>query len=135
MGFVERSSRHLARSIFHAMMRYQAKLERKQMVLFRIVDIGTDLFAMAAAISYATMLAKKGGAEKKNAIDLADVFCREARMRIDANFHNLFTDHDDAAYKLVSKILKGEYDWFKGDLVEPIMPSVEELETIVAKMA
>src|SRR5947199_7266437 len=88
MGYIERNSRHLSRSIFHAMMRFQAKLERKQMVLFRIVHIGTDLFAMAAAISYATMLAKKGGAEKQNAVDLADVFCREARMRIDANFHN-----------------------------------------------
>jgi alkylation response protein AidB-like acyl-CoA dehydrogenase len=132
MGFVERKSRHLSRSIFHAMMRYQAKLERKQMVLFRIVDIGTDLFAMSAAISYATMLAKKG---QQNAIDLADVFCREARMRVETNFRDLFTDHDDAAYKLVMKIMKGEYDWFKGDLVEPIMPSVEELETMVAKLA
>src|SRR5947199_5413164 len=82
MAFVERSSRHLSRSIFHAMMRFQAKLERKQMVLFRIVDIGTDLFAMAASISYATMLAKKGG-ETKNAMDLADLFCREARRRIE----------------------------------------------------
>jgi alkylation response protein AidB-like acyl-CoA dehydrogenase len=134
MAFIERSSRHLSRSIFHAMMRFQAKLERKQMVLFRIVDIGTDLFAMAASISYATMLAKKGG-DQKNAMDLADVFCREARMRIESNFRNLFTDHDDAAYKVVLQILKGEYQWFEGDLVEPVMPSVEELETIVAKMA
>lgn len=134
MAFVERNSRHLSRSIFHAMMRFQAKLERKQMVLFRIVDIGTDLFAMAASISYATMLAKKGG-DQKNAMDLADVFCREARMRIESNFRYLFTDHDEAAYKLVTKLLKGEYEWFEGDLVEPVMPSVEELETIVAKMA
>jgi alkylation response protein AidB-like acyl-CoA dehydrogenase len=134
MAFVERSSRHLSRSIFHAMMRFQAKLERKQMVLFRIVDIGTDLFAMAASISYATMLAKKGG-DSKNAADLADVFCREARMRIETNFRYLFTDHDDAAYKVVTKLLKGDYQWFEGDLVEPVMPSVEELETIVAKMA
>jgi hypothetical protein len=134
MAFIERSSRHLSRSIFHAMMRFQAKLERKQMVLFRIVDIGTDLFAMAASISYATMLAKKGG-DQKNAMDLADVFCREARMRIETNFQNLFTDHDDAAYKVVLNLLKGEYKWFEGDLVEPVMPSVEELETIVANLA
>ena len=113
-------------------MRYQAKLERKQMVLFRIVDIGTDLFAMAAAISYATMLAKKGG-DTKNAIDLADVFCREARMRIDANFHNLFTDHDDAAYQLGQHLLKGEFDWFKGQLVEPVMPTPEQVEEAMAK--
>jgi alkylation response protein AidB-like acyl-CoA dehydrogenase len=132
MGFVERTSRHLARSIFHAMMRYQAKLERKQMVLFRIVDIGTDLFAMSASISYATMLAKNG---QKNAVDLADVFCREARMRIEANFSNLFTDHDEAAYRLVSGILKGEYDWFKGQLVEPVVPTPEQVEEATRKLA
>src|SRR5262249_27947814 len=100
--------------------------------LFRIVDIGTDLFAMAAAISYATMLAKKG---QKNAVDLADVFCREARMRIDANFNNLFTDHDDAAYKLVSKLLKGEYDWFKRDLVQRVVTTAEQVEEAIRKLA
>jgi len=131
MGYIERTARHLSRSIFHAMMRYQAKLERKQMVLFRIVDIGTDLFAMSAAISYATMLEKKG---QKNAVDLADVFCREARMRIDANFHNLFTDHDDAAYRLVLHLLKGEYDWFKGDLVEQMVPTPEQVEEAMASI-
>jgi alkylation response protein AidB-like acyl-CoA dehydrogenase len=130
--FIERNSRHLARSIFHAMIRFQAKLERKQMLLFRIVDIGTDLFAMSASVSYAMMLAKQG---HKNALDLADVFCREARMRIETNFRYLFTDYDDAAYKLVSKMLKGEYDWFKGDLVEPVMPSPEALEEAMARMA
>jgi hypothetical protein len=132
MGFVERSSRHLSRSIFHAMMRYQAKLERKQAVLFRIVDIGTDLFAMSAAISYATMLAKNG---QTNAVDLADVFCRETRVRIDNTFRNLFTDTDDVAYRVVQHMLKGEYDWLEGQLVRPIEPTVEELETLVAKMA
>ena len=134
MGFVERSSRHLARSIFHAMMRYQAKLERKQMVLFRIVDIGTDLFAMAASISYATMLAKKGG-EQENAVDLADVFCREARLRIETNFRQLFDNHDEESYRLVSKLLKGDYDWFRGQMVEPVMPATEQLEEAIAKLA
>jgi alkylation response protein AidB-like acyl-CoA dehydrogenase len=132
MGYIERTSRHLSRSIFHSMMRYQAKLERKQMVLFRIVDIGTDLFAMSAAISYATMLAKRG---QKNAVDLADVFCREARMRIEANFSNLFTDHDAAAYRLVSNLLKGEYDWFKGQMVEPVVPTAEQVEEAMRKLA
>src|SRR5581483_3388340 len=132
MGFIERRSRHLARSIFHAMMRYQAKLERKQMVLFRIVDIGTDLFAMAAAISYATMLAKKG---QKNAVDLADVFCREARMRIDTNFRYLFSNHDEQSYRLVLKLLKGDYDWFKGQLVEPVVPTAEQVQEAIARLA
>jgi len=134
MGFVERSSRHLARSIFHAMMRFQAKLERKQMTLFRIVDIGTDLFAMSAAISYATMLAKKGG-DSKNAMDLADVFCSEARIRVDQNFRILFDNHDDASYRLVLKYLKGDYDWLEGQLVQGIMPTPEKIEEVVSRMA
>lgn len=138
MGYIERSSRKLARSIFHAMMRYQAKLERKQMVLFRVVDIGTDLFAMAASISYATMLAKKGG-DMKNALDLADVFCKEARMRIDYNFEHLFDNHDEESYKLVMKLIKGDYDWFKGQMVEgnfdPAMPTPEQVEEAIKKLA
>ncbi|HEV2722177.1 MAG TPA: acyl-CoA dehydrogenase family protein, partial [Thermoanaerobaculia bacterium] len=125
MGYVERASRKLARSIFHAMMRFQAKLERKQMVLFRLVDIGTDLFAMSAAVSYATMLAKQGHA---NAVDLADVFCKEARMRIDYNFEHIFDNHDEESYRLVTKLLKDEYAWFRGPMVEPVMPTPEQVE-------
>jgi alkylation response protein AidB-like acyl-CoA dehydrogenase len=134
VGHIERTSRHLARSIFHAMMRYQARLERKQMTLFRLVDIGTDLFAMSASIAYATMLSKKGG-ERQNAVDLADVFCREARMRIDYNFKHLFDNHDEESYRLVMKVLKGNFDWFEGQLVEPVIPTTEQLEEMVAKMA
>jgi len=132
MAYIDRASRHLARTIFHSMMRYQAKLERKQMVLFRIVDIGTDLFAMASSISYAAMLAKQG---HKNAMDLADVFCREARMRIDYNFGHVFDNHDDASYKLVADMLKGEYDWFRGPMVEPVLPTPEMVEEAMAKLA
>jgi alkylation response protein AidB-like acyl-CoA dehydrogenase len=134
MGYIERSSRKLARSIFQAMMRYQAKLERKQMVLFRIVDIGTDLFAMSAAISYATMLSKKDG-DTKNAMEMADVFCSEARLRIDTAFRQLFTNHDEASYRLVQQLIKGDFDWFKGQVVEPVMPTVEQVEEAIANLA
>lgn len=134
MAYVERSSRHLSRSIFHAMMRYQAKLERKQMVLFRIVDIGTDLFAIAATISYATMLAKKGQA---NAVDLADVFCHEARKRIDHTFATLFDDYDEKEYRVVQSLMKGEFDWLEGQLVKAMdgVPTTEQIEEAIRKLA
>ncbi|HSP15417.1 MAG TPA: acyl-CoA dehydrogenase family protein [Thermoanaerobaculia bacterium] len=132
MAYVERASRHVSRSIFHAMMRYQAKLERKQMVLFRIVDIGTDLFAMSATISYAAMLAKKG---QKNALDLADVFCHEARKRIESNFTNLFDNYDEKEYRVVQSLMKGEYDWLEGRLVQPVVPTVEQVEEAIRKLA
>jgi alkylation response protein AidB-like acyl-CoA dehydrogenase len=132
LGYLERASRHLSRSIFHAMMRFQAKLERKQMVLFRIVDIGTDLFAMAATISYASMLAKNGD---KNAIELADLFCREARVRVDQVFRTLFDNHDELQYKVVQKMMKGEYEWLEGTLVQPIVPTAEQVEEAIRKLA
>jgi alkylation response protein AidB-like acyl-CoA dehydrogenase len=132
VGYIERQSRHVARSIFHAMMRFQAKLERKQMVLFRIVDIGTDLFAMSATISYAAMLAKKGN---QNALELADLFCREARTRIDQNFRTLFDNHDELAYKVVQKLMKGEYKWLEGDLVDPLVPTAEQVEEAIRQLA
>lgn len=132
MGYIERQSRHLSRSIFHAMMRFQAKLERKQMVLFRIVDIGTDLFAMAATISYAMMLAGKG---QKNALELADLFCREARTRIDQNFRTLFDNYDELAYKVVQNLMKGQYEWLEGQLVQPVVPTAEQVEEAIRKLA
>src|SRR6185312_16517286 len=75
MRFIDRTTRKLGRSLFHAMVRFGPKLERKQMVLFRAVDIGAELFAMAAACVRAHMLSKKGNTK---AIALADLFCREA---------------------------------------------------------
>jgi alkylation response protein AidB-like acyl-CoA dehydrogenase len=136
MGYVERQSRHLSRSIFHAMMRFQAKLERKQMVLFRIVDIGTDLFAMSATISYAMMLAKKGD---QNAMELADLFCREARTRIDQNFRTLFDNYDELAYRVVQDLMKGKYEWLEGKLVQPlaegVVPTAEQVDEAIRKLA
>jgi alkylation response protein AidB-like acyl-CoA dehydrogenase len=134
MAYVDRTSRRLARAIFHAMMKYQARLEKKQRVLFRIVDIGTDLFAMAATISYATALTNRAGAEK-NAAELADHFCREARMRIEKNFETLFANHDDFGYKIALKFLKGDYQWLEGDLVQGLAPTPEQIDEAVAKMA
>ncbi|MEO5904730.1 MAG: acyl-CoA dehydrogenase family protein [Gemmatimonadaceae bacterium] len=110
MRYIERNTRHLGRSIFHAMVRYGPKLERKQAVLFRAVDIGAELFAMSASCVRAMMLAKKG---QKEAIALADTFCREARFRIDDHFRNLFGPNDENLYKLAMSVLKGEHAWLE----------------------
>jgi alkylation response protein AidB-like acyl-CoA dehydrogenase len=83
LRWAERRTRHLGRMLFHAMARFGPKLERRQMVLFRAVDIGADLFAMTAACVRARMLAQQGNRE---ATELADLFCREARQRIRTNF-------------------------------------------------
>ena len=110
MRYAERNTRHLGRSIFHAMVRYGPKLERKQAVLFRAVDIGAELFAMSSACSRAMMLSKRG---QKEAIALADTFCREAQLRIDELFRNFYGPNDDNMYKLALSVLKGEHEWLE----------------------
>src|ERR1019366_8349065 len=116
MRFADRTTRKLGRSLFHAMVRFGPKLERKQMVLFRAVDIGAELFAMAASCARAQMLATK--LNQPEAIQLADAFCVEARGRIAALFKSLYGPHDEQLYKLAMSVLKGEHAWLEQGIVD-----------------
>jgi len=114
MRFVEQETRHLGRALFHAMVRFGPKLEKKQMVLFRAVDIGAELFAMSAACVRATMLAKQGRPE---AATLADAFCLESRERVKAGFAQLTSRHDPALYRVAMQVLRGEHAWLEQGIV------------------
>jgi len=117
--FIDATTRKLGRAIFHAMVRLGPKLERRQMVLFRAVDIGAELFAMSAACTRAQMLKKTGDA---NAVDLADLFCRESRLRIRAHFDNLFGVNDAAIYRVSQQVLKGEFEWLERGIIDAPEP-------------
>jgi alkylation response protein AidB-like acyl-CoA dehydrogenase len=114
LRWAERHTRHLGRTLFHAMARFGPKLERRQMVLFRGVDIGADLFAMTAACVRARMLAREGNHE---ATELADLFCREARQRIKTNFARFYGKHDGAIYRLSQRVLAGQHAWLEEGIV------------------
>jgi alkylation response protein AidB-like acyl-CoA dehydrogenase len=114
LRFAERQARHLGRTIFHAMIRIGPKLERRQMVLFRAVDIGAELFAITAACVRADMLAKQG---QKEALDLADLFCREARRRVKEHFANFYGKNDRAIYRVSQQVLRGEHSWLEQGIV------------------
>ncbi len=111
LRFVERSSRKLARGMFRAMAQYQAKLERKQALLGRFVDIGAELYAMSAACVRAQSL--RDGPNGREAAQLADVFCRRSRLRVHDLFRHLFRNQDDATYRLAQDVLKGNYAWLE----------------------
>ncbi|MEU1805367.1 acyl-CoA dehydrogenase family protein [Streptomyces sp. NPDC019937] len=118
LRYVERSARKLARSTFYAMSRWQGRMETKQGFLSRIVDIGAELFAMSAACVRAEMLRSRGdhGVE---AYQLADVFCRQARIRADELFGRLWTNTDDLDRKVVSGVLSGSYEWLEAGVLDP----------------
>ena len=110
LRFVDRMSRKLARTTFHAMLRFGPKLEQRQMVLFRVVDIGAELFAMSVACSRAEMLRKKGQPE---AVELADLFCVDARRRVRAIFRRVFDNDDVKTYGVAKDVLAGKHLWME----------------------
>jgi alkylation response protein AidB-like acyl-CoA dehydrogenase len=119
LRYIERSSRKLARSTFWAISRYQAKLEKKQALLGRIVDIGAELFAMSSAVVYANTLAAERPDRADEACELADLFCTQSRRRIEGLFHDLWSNDDDHNYKAAQKVLEGRYEWLEEDMIDP----------------
>ncbi|HEV8495689.1 MAG TPA: acyl-CoA dehydrogenase family protein [Gemmatimonadaceae bacterium] len=117
MRFAERHARKLGRAIFHAMVRFGPKLERRQLVLFRAVDIGAELFAMTAACVRANMLKKRGQAEAEA---LADPFCRAAVQRINRLFENFYGSYDAEMYRIAQQVLRGEHSWLETGIVSLI---------------
>ena len=117
MRFVDRHSRKLARTIFHCMVRFGPKLEKRQAVLGRIVEIGAELFAMAAAVSRANALRKQGGDAAVSAVELADLFSRQARRRVADKFRDVWSNEDLPTYAAAQKVLDGTYSWLEQGMV------------------
>jgi hypothetical protein len=117
LRFVEKTSHRLARELFHAMVMYQQGLEKHQKILSRFVNIGTDLFAMAAVCSRAAHLLgenpKDSGPE-----ELADLFCREARLRIENEFRTQRRNDDKMIYRIGRNMLEGKYQWLETGIVK-----------------
>ncbi|MBH1934040.1 acyl-CoA dehydrogenase family protein [Streptomyces sp. AV19] len=118
LRYVERSARRLARSTFYAMSRWQGRLETKQGFLGRVVDIGAELFAMSAACVRAERL-RAEGAHGTAAYELADAFCRQARVRADELFARLWTNTDGVDRKVVGRVMAGSYEWLEAGILDP----------------
>ena len=116
LRFVQGRSKRLARDVFHAMLRYQKKLEAKQAILNRIVDIGTELFTMAAACSYANWLRKQNN--KTSAIELADLFCRLSKRRVEDLFRDNRQNDDSLSLVVSKKILADEFKWMEEGIIK-----------------
>ncbi len=110
MRYAARTSRKLARALFHAMVRFGPKLERQQVLLGRFVDIGAEVFAITATCLRAQSLAKDI-AKSAEVRELADYFCDSARLRIAHLFRDLHTNADREGYRLAQKVLEGKQDW------------------------
>jgi len=116
MRYVDRTSRKLARTLFHAIIRHGPGLEQRQAVLGRLVDNGGDLLAMIACCVRAMKLVKENPADR-TPFELADAACRLARRRIDARFRAVFRNDDTAVYKVARGAMADRYEWLEAGVI------------------
>jgi alkylation response protein AidB-like acyl-CoA dehydrogenase len=123
--FVDRSTRRLARTLFHCMVRFGPRLEKRQAVLGRLVEIGAELLAMTAACSRARAMeaATQSGSQADaggdpGPADLADLFCRHARRRVEERFQAVFDNDDVATYRVAQQVLSGQHGWLESGMVK-----------------
>jgi hypothetical protein len=106
--YAARTSKKLARGLFHAMARFGPKLDREQLLLSRFVGIATELFAMSATCSFAQHKIDSGEPVTE-VLSLANYFCRSAKLRIDHHFAGTAENVDKHAYDLTQELLAGKH--------------------------
>ena len=153
LRFLHRTAHKLARTIFHCTLRYQAGLEKRQLILSRVVNIGIDLFVMGVSCSRAQQLVEgspsaelrghgsAGGAgapSDQSPVELADMFCQYAQRRIQAKLKAIWSNDDGMINRVAGTVLDGNAAW----LETGVMPLEEapvshgalpEPEKVVAK--
>ena len=109
VSYVRRTARKLARRMYHQMLLNGPKLEEKQIQLGRIVDVGTELFAISATCARAQHLIDQGG-NKQEILAMVDHFFDGSKKRINEYFRGIASNHDGKGYKLAQQVAEG-YDW------------------------
>lgn len=116
LRFVSRTSRKLARTLFHCMIRFGPKLEKRQAVLGRLVEVGAELLAISAACARAHQLVRQDPANR-GPLMLADVFSRQARRRVADRFAAVFDNDDVVTYAAAREVLDGRHTWLETGMV------------------
>lgn len=118
MRYIERTSRRLARDTFYGMVRWQGGLERRQGFLGRIVDIGAELFAMAAMCTRAKARLDEDRERGRAEVELADAACKQSRFRAERLFDALWDNTDASDVKLAREVLDGKHTWAEAGILD-----------------
>lgn len=86
------------------------------MLLGRMMNVGTELFAMAATCSKAQAGLVHGG-DRNEILTLVDSFCKESRLRITHEFQGVTENNDHLGYRLARQILGGKYEWLEKGII------------------
>jgi alkylation response protein AidB-like acyl-CoA dehydrogenase len=116
VDYAARTSKKLARGLFHAMARFGPKLDREQLLLSRFVGIATELFAISATCSYAQYKIDRGESADE-VLSVANYFCNSARSRIDHHFAGTSRNADKRGYQLTQELLAGKHASLRDGIV------------------
>lgn len=108
MREVRRLSRKLSRHLLYAMLRHGPALEREQLVLGRLVDIGAEIFALGCATAFAQSKVEDAASpavEVDRVTALVKHHTRLVRGKTDRLFRELFNPADRAGYALARRLL------------------------------
>lgn len=109
-------ARRMARSLFHQMVRHGMQLEKRQVLLGRFADIGSDLFALAAVCTHAQKLLRDGEPEAR-LFALVEDFRAQALARIEQNFRGIRRNSDQQGYALAQAVVGGEHTWIERGII------------------
>lgn len=118
LRFAQRAAAKLARQTFHGMVVHGLKLQRRQAFLFRLVDIGLELFAIAATVANAAGMKRRGDPAYPGAEQLADLACRNARRKIGRLFRALWRNDDTRKYAVSGTVFRGEQAWLEEGILK-----------------
>jgi hypothetical protein len=113
---VERLGRRMARTLFHLMLRYGPRLEKRQVLLGRVADVGADLFAVSSGCVFAQKLINDGEPAAK-VLTLVDDFAAQAHHRIAQNFRGIGENSDGHGYALAQEIIAKEHTWLERGII------------------
>jgi alkylation response protein AidB-like acyl-CoA dehydrogenase len=108
IDYAARTSKKLARGLFHAMARFGPKLDREQLLLSRFVGIATELFAMSATCSFAQYKMDRGESVDE-ILSVANYFCNSAKTRIEHHFAGTARNVDKPGYRLTQELMAGKH--------------------------
>jgi hypothetical protein len=105
---VRNLSRKLARKLFHSMLRYGPKLDKKQVLLGRFVDVGAELYAQTSSIALASHQLAQGTANSPDDLrETVRYFCKLSRGKIATLLREVRNNADKEGYRVARQLIEG----------------------------
>jgi hypothetical protein len=125
LRWIDRHSKKLARTLFHQMMKYRAKMEYKQLLLGRIVDIGVELAVMGLVASRIQGEISEG---REQNLPRALYWLESRRIFVNQLFQAIHHNDDKLCKDLATRILKDS-----PGLPESVRPDLRPLPRVFGK--